>query len=267
MNDDDCVSAVRRSFIYFQYQIKRWRQQSLYVYLTIAGCVFFMILLIINSPMMHAARHSRYNKKLPGLHLRPPSAKSNSQPSRVVSPIKHLLRRLDREDPCAPMGAGGERDQYQRFLERDLQLHIDGKHTPDAEDFIKLLPHDTDQLHADHEHTGNALISERRDALTYNVAYVPTKSHQSVLLRVSERYRGNLTDGGSGFHASLRGRHSELMCPVKDHFNGDYMVCCPIVEDNSVVEIIQTYVDFAAFSGAPMQPRVLPIFKANIRKK
>ena len=43
-------------------------------------------------------------------------------------------------------------------------------------------------------------------------------------------------------------------------------MCCPVVEDNSVMEIKQTYVDFAAFSGVPLQPRILPIFKANIQK-
>ena len=69
MVDEDYSNGVRRTFLQLQYQMTRWKSQSLYVYLVVAGIICLMILLVVNSPMMYSVRHSRFNRKLPGMYM------------------------------------------------------------------------------------------------------------------------------------------------------------------------------------------------------
>ena len=78
-----------------------------------------------------------------------------------------------------------------------------------------------------------------------------------VQIHIQETQSGVPTWGGSSFRTELFGNNSRVMCPYRDFFNGTYLICCDVVEPNSLVKLIHEHYNFSAFDASFQNRKVI----------
>jgi len=88
---------------------------------------------------------------------------------------------------------------------------------------------------------------------TYNISHkvirLSDRPQAVVIITVVEFRSANLTQGGSGFQTFVQSSSTTEECPYKDFFNGTYVICCYIRENNSSINIELQHADFSMFKG------------------
>lgn len=64
---------------------------------------------------------------------------------------------------------------------------------------------------------------------------------------IKETIDGKVTEGGSSFRGIMRGATTRAPCATRDYFNGTYLMCCNVLENNSNFTIVHDYRLFEAY--------------------
>ena len=64
---------------------------------------------------------------------------------------------------------------------------------------------------------------------------------------ITETLMDETTNGGSSFSVKLTGVDTKVTCVTTDLFNGTYVACCQVLEDEVLLQIYHEYAHFSAF--------------------
>ena len=117
-------------------------------------------------------------------------------------------------------------------------------------EFTRLYPNFTFFTHLPRAGERN---QERRKEIIDSYQYTTKELTENgcAFFGITERFLGNITNGGSSMFAKVSSTDIESICTYTDYFNGSYIVQCPIYATHVRVTIIVLDVNYHQFRQVP----------------